>query len=88
MSKRITAFLISLCFFILMTTPMAALAAEEIPTADTAETVSGNDLTGTVSVLRRGTLPISPIPRLFPGKRRRKWCPGFWKKGAMPPRKL
>lgn len=44
MSKRITAFLISLCFFILMTTPMAALAAEEIPTADTAETVSGNDL--------------------------------------------
>ena len=28
MSKRITAFFISLCLFILMATPMAALAAE------------------------------------------------------------
>ena len=44
MSKRITAFFISLCLFILMATPMAALAAEEIPAAEAAETVSGNDL--------------------------------------------
>ena len=44
MSKRITAFFISLCLFILMGTPMAALAAEEIPVAEAAETVSGNDL--------------------------------------------
>ncbi len=44
MSKRITAFFISLCLFILMATPMAALAAEETPAAEAAETVSGNDL--------------------------------------------
>ena len=44
MSKRITAFFISLCLFILMATPMAALAAEEMPAAESAETVSGNGL--------------------------------------------
>ena len=44
MSKRITAFFISLCLFILMATPMAALAAEEMPAAESAENVSGNGL--------------------------------------------
>ena len=44
MSKRITAFFISLCLFILMATPMAALAAAEMPAAESAETVSGNGL--------------------------------------------
>jgi uncharacterized surface anchored protein len=80
MSKRITAFLISLCFFILMTTPMAALAAEEIPTADTAETVSGNDLrepgesqadpgtpeeTSWIRVLKTDTDTGAPLPGAF-----------------------
>ena len=46
MTKKIIPFFMSLCLVVLMAAPMAVWAAEELPAAETSESVSANDTGG------------------------------------------
>lgn len=67
MSRKITAFFMSLWLVILMTAPMTVRAAEELPAAETSESVSGNDTggagtSGTEYSETEGTAPEETTP--------------------------